>query len=67
MNTSKCPKCESSTFENVTEMVTGYNYQLNFIRCAKCKTVISILENYNIGALLHGLAEKLNINLYDEN
>jgi len=51
-------------FENITEMVTGYNYQLNFIRCAHCKTVISVLENYNIGALLHGLAEKLNVDLY---
>ena len=65
MSTSKCPKCDSSSFENSKEMVPGYNYQLNFIRCAHCKTVISILENYNIGALLNGLAEKLKVNLYE--
>jgi len=66
MSTSKCPKCESSSFESYKEMVSGYHYQLNFIRCTKCKTVISVLENFNIGALIHGLAEKLKIDLYNE-
>ncbi len=60
---SKCPKCESTKFETAEEVPKGSSYKLNFVRCQHCKTVIGITEYYNLGALIHQLAKKLNINI----
>jgi len=63
ISSSKCPKCDSSTFESVIETPKNSNFKLNFIRCASCKTVVGVLDFYNIGALIRSFANKLNINL----
>ena len=62
-NHSKCPKCENTEFEAVNEFPLNSDYELIFIRCKKCLTVVGVLDYYNVGTLIHKLAKKLNIDL----
>lgn len=62
-STSKCPQCQKSGFEAVTEEPKDSNFKVIFIRCQWCKTVVGTMEYYNSGSLIHKLAKKLNINL----
>lgn len=65
-NSSKCPKCENSTFEVVNELPVNSNYELIFVRCSVCHTVVGTIDFYNIGALIKKLAIKLRIDLDKE-
>lgn len=56
---SKCPKCEASNFETVVESPKNSNFKVQFIRCASCRTVVGAMDYFNIGKLIHVLAEKL--------
>lgn len=60
---SQCPKCNSTSFETVIETPKRSNFKLLFIRCEKCGTVVGVLDYYNIGALIHDFAQKLNVKL----
>jgi hypothetical protein len=62
-SSSKCPKCENSTFELAIETPKKANYKFYFIRCSSCGTVVGTHEYYHIGALIHQLAEKLHVKL----
>ena len=37
----------------------GSNFSLTFIQCASCGGVVGVMDYYNIGQLLHDLANKL--------
>lgn len=60
---SKCPKCESSEFEAINDKPVNSNYEVIFIRCNNCKTVVGVLDYYNVGTLIKKLAQKLKIDL----
>lgn len=60
---SKYPVCQSTLFEIVDETPTGSKYVLSFVRCSSCKTVVGVLDYYNLGDMMHKMAEKLRINL----
>ncbi len=60
---SKCPKCESSSFEVEYETPKNSNFKLLFVCCSSCGTVVGVLDYYNIGAMLEKLGDRLNINL----
>ncbi|MBN2487032.1 MAG: hypothetical protein JXB34_13740 [Bacteroidales bacterium] len=62
-NPSKCPKCENSEFEVVNEKPANSNYELIFVRCNKCFTIVGVIDYYNVGALIKQLALKLKVNL----
>ena len=62
-SSSKCPHCQKSGFEVATEEPKDSNFKLMFVRCQWCKTVVGVLDYYNIGTLVHKLAKKLNVNL----
>jgi len=62
-SSSICPKCSSSRFEAVVETPKKSNFKLLFVRCESCGTVVGVLDFYNIGALIHDLAEKINVKL----
>ena len=52
-SSAKCPKCEAvNNFKAEEIEVYKYNYKLTAIMCAKCNTIITFLEYYNIGAVL---------------
>lgn len=63
MSSSKCPHCQNNSFELSTEAPYGSKYKLTFIRCKSCKTVVGVMDYYNIGTLIYKLAEKLRIKL----
>lgn len=60
---SKCPNCQRTSFETVEETPKDSNFKLMFIRCDSCKTVVGVIDYFNIGNLIHKLADKLNVNL----
>lgn len=60
---TKCPKCESTSFEVVNDKPIDSNFDLMYIRCFSCKTLISVLEKQNINKNLSKLAKGLNIDL----
>ena len=62
-NTSKCLKCENTTFEVVNDVPVNSNYELIFVRCEKCHTVVSAIDYYNVGTLIKKLAQKMNLDL----
>jgi len=61
ISNSKCPKCEQSGFEVVTEKPIKSKFRVSFVRCYSCKTVVGVLEPTDVGNLIRNLAEKLNI------
>lgn len=64
MNTpSKCPKCEYQEFEVVNEIPANSNYELIFVRCVNCHSVVGVIDYYNVGTLIKKLAAKLKIDL----
>jgi len=63
---SKCPKCENSEFEVVNETPVNSNYELIFVRCTNCHTVVGAIDYYNVGALIKKLALKLKIDIEKE-
>ena len=60
---SQCPKCSSTVFETVIETPKNSNFKLLFVRCEKCRTVVGVLDYYNIGKLIQSFAKKLNVDL----
>ena len=62
-NPSKCPKCENNEFEVVNETPLNSNYDLIFVRCLNCHTVVGVIDYYNVGTLIKKLANKLKIDL----
>lgn len=62
-STSKCPNCQKTGFEVEIEEPKDSKFKLLFVRCQWCKTVVGVLDYYNIGKLLHVLAEKLNVKI----
>jgi len=60
MNTSKCPKCERTGFEVHFETPDNSNYELLFVRCKHCKTVVGVMDSQNIGHITLDILNVLN-------
>lgn len=60
---SRCPKCETTEFEVVNETPVNSNYELIFVRCTQCQTVVGVIDYYNVGTLIKKLAQKLKVDL----
>lgn len=56
---SKCPKCENTSFELSIEDIRNAQYKISFIRCSSCGTVVGTNEFYNVGILVKKLAKEL--------
>ncbi|HEX2933800.1 MAG TPA: hypothetical protein VHO72_00460 [Bacteroidales bacterium] len=63
MNESKCPQCACTEFEVVNQTPVNSNYELIFVRCLQCKTVVGVIDYYNVGTLIKKLAQKLKVDL----
>lgn len=51
---SKCPKCENSTFKLQEVSPTGSGYKFQFIQCTKCDSPVGVTEYFNISSMLVG-------------
>lgn len=60
---TKCPKCQNSAFEEITDSPLNSRIMVNFIRCTSCKTAIGIREPESSARLIKELAKRLNITL----
>lgn len=60
---SRCPRCSNTKFEAIVETPVNSNFELIFVRCTTCKTVVGVIDYYNVGSLVKKLAEKLKIDL----
>ena len=60
---TKCPKCENTSFEEVTDSPSKSLIMINFIRCVSCKTAIGIREPESSATMLKTIANALNIDL----
>ena len=63
MAMSTCTKCDNTSFEVKEVEPRNSNFILNFVQCTNCGGVIGVLDYFNIGDLIHRLAEELNVPL----
>lgn len=64
MATSKCPKCDSVSFELKAGEPHGSKYKIMFIQCRSCGGVVGVTDYYNIPVLLEKIAKKLGFSLF---
>ena len=58
-----CGKCGGTLFEVVQQEPLRSEFKLMFVQCSSCGNVVGVLDYFNIGQLLHELAEKLGVSL----
>lgn len=63
MALSTCIKCGNSSFENKDVTPRNSEFILSFIQCTSCGGVVGVVDFYNIGELIHQLADKLQVPL----
>lgn len=66
MALSRCPResCNGRTFEaKKLDHIQGSNYKHIAIQCSTCGAVVGVMDYWNIGSLLHSLAEKLHVKI----
>ncbi len=61
MAQSKCPKCENEKFEIQDKSLPGSSYQVAFVQCSKCGTVVGVIDKNDAAALLRPIYKKLGI------
>ncbi len=59
MATSACPKCGGTFFEVKLNSPRDSNYQLLFVQCSSCGSVVGVMDAYNIGAQTDMIKERL--------
>ena len=60
---STCVKCGNSTFEVAENSPRGSNFKLMFVQCSACGGVVGVMDYYNVGNMLHELAQKMGFRL----
>ncbi|HUJ61820.1 MAG TPA: hypothetical protein VLX92_25120 [Kofleriaceae bacterium] len=65
MATPCCPRpdCNSNAFEVHEFKPSSSNFRMQSVQCARCGTVVGVMDYYNIGSLLGQIAKKLGITL----
>jgi len=63
MASSTCVKCGDGHFELVEYTPKKSAFKLSFIQCSSCGGVVGVLDYYNIGEIIHKLADKLGVKL----
>lgn len=63
MAQSTCIKCGSTRFETKEVTPSDSNFILMFIQCSSCGGVVGVMDLFNIGNLIHELANNLGVPL----
>ncbi|WP_420287307.1 MJ0042-type zinc finger domain-containing protein [Flavobacterium psychrophilum] len=63
---TKCPHCQSTTFEVVNDEPIGIDYELRYLRCKSCNTFLDVVYIDTTSLLVRKIAEHLKINLEDK-
>lgn len=59
MASSKCIKCDNTTFEMKEGKIAGSAFRMMFVQCSRCGGVVGVTEFTNTGAMLQNIAKKL--------
>lgn len=57
---TKCPKCNSSSFELVEDFPSKANFKMYYMRCASCDTFLQALPYYDTNSKIEALQEDIN-------
>ena len=57
---SKCPSCDSHTFEVQENSPSGSSYKIMLVQCSRCGTVVGSMDYWACGTLLKQQEEVLN-------
>ena len=60
---TKCPSCQSTRFENISDTPSKSSVRIMFVRCSSCKTAVGVMEYSDIESLIKTLGRKLGVNL----
>ena len=60
MATSKCVKCDNTSFEMVENAPSGSRFKVMFIQCNRCGCVIGVTDYNNTSSELADITKKLN-------
>lgn len=52
MGSSRCVKCDSTSFELQEADIAGTSFRLLFVQCASCGGVVGVHDRNNIGEML---------------
>ncbi len=63
MAASRCPKCESTSFEITEGKVAHATFRMLFVQCASCGAVVGVTEFFNVNASLQKIAKTLGVTL----
>jgi len=63
MALSTCIKCGGTLFETKEATPRNSNFKLTFIQCSSCGGVVGVMDFYNIGQIIHELADNLSVPL----
>ena len=59
MAESKCPKCESTKFETKPAKPDKSRFDIAFVQCAECGTVVGVQEANNINVRLNEIEKNI--------
>ncbi|OHW40723.1 hypothetical protein BHC62_15340 [Pseudomonas sp. 06C 126] len=59
MASSKCVKCDGTSFEMKEAKIAGSNFRMMFVQCSRCGGVVGVTEFMNAGSMLERIARKL--------
>lgn len=56
---SKCPRCENTSFELEQAKLSSTHLSYYFAQCSKCKTVVGVIEHQHSGDVISQLNNKI--------
>lgn len=59
MATSKCNKCDKTSFEVVEKVPTRSTFKLLFVQCSSCGNVVGVMDYFNIGSMISKLEKRI--------
>lgn len=66
MATSKCGKCDGTTFEmKDADKIGQSKFAYSFIQCSSCGTVVGVTDRHHVPSLLNQIASKLGLKLFN--
>ena len=57
---TKCPKCSNTSFELVGDVPTDSSFELTYLRCKSCKTLINSIPFYDTNSILDEIRKGIN-------
>jgi hypothetical protein len=60
---TKCPKCENTTFEMVSDYPKNSKHKMYYIRCCSCRTFLHATDYYDVNRTLNEIKKHLGMSI----